>query len=146
MCEEFANISKATENGFSWLAYKLELGFDYVVATSRATDIPSVLLTCFCWVLSRFSCYENWFHSSVVDVVRLEVLTTVTVTILSSEAQRRTVGQKCIGVSENCAASIFIIYRTTQHNGSEDKICRPRSIVLRSVPSSCVFMSSAQSV
>lgn len=97
-------------------------------------------------MLSRFSCYENWFHSSVVDIVRSEVLTKVTVTILSSEAQRRADWQKCIGVSENCAASMFRIYRTTQHNVSEDKICKPRGIVLRSVPSSCVFMSSAQSV
>jgi hypothetical protein len=77
MCEEFANTSNATENGFSWLACKLELVFDYVVATSRTTDITSVLLTCFCWVLSRFYCYENRFHSSVVDV-RLEGLTTET--------------------------------------------------------------------
>jgi hypothetical protein len=88
MCEEFANISKATENGFSWLACKLELEFDYIVATSITTGITSVLLTCFCLVLSRFSCYENWFHSSVVYVVRLEVLTAVTVKIMFPEAQR----------------------------------------------------------
>jgi hypothetical protein len=109
MCEEFANTPKVAENGFTCLDCKLELGFDYVVATSITTDITSVLVSCFCSVLSRFSCHENWFHCSVVVVVRLEVLTTVNVKMLSSEAQRRVVWQNRIGVSDNFAASIFRI-------------------------------------